>query len=417
MSDLSDHYGGADLLTAIESGLTAMGGSPATATVEQLGAVDEFHVGGRPATVELCEQLGVTADMRVLDVGCGIGGTSRHLAATTGCRVTGIDLHPGFVEVARTLTRWTGLDDRVDFEAGSALDLPHRTSSFDRAVMLHVGMNIADKARLFAEIARVLRPGGRLGIYDLVRRREGEVTLPVPWASDDHHSHLGTEAEYRTALEGAGFEVRSRDRHQFALDFFAAQVRRAKESSGPPPLGLHLIIGPDTPGRLGNLRDAIVEGVLSPVELVATLPPFVPDDFAVPDGLVHAEFRLEPLGPQHNERDHEAWTSSIDHIHATPGFPDGSWPSPMSSEENLSDLVRHADDFARRSGFTYTVLRGDAVIGCVYIYPGDDRSAHADVRSWVRASHAALDAELWRAVSAWLVSDWPFSEIAYAARP
>ena len=144
--------------------------------------------------------------------------------------------------------------------------------------------------------------------------------------------------------------------------------------------------------------------------------PFVPDDFDVPQGLVTERFHLEPLGPEHNESDHEAWRSSIAHIRATPGFPDGSWPSEMSAERNLADLERHAGDFAARRGFTYSVLVGDDVIGCVYIYPHRDPAHDAEVLSWVRASRAELDVALWEAVSRWLVDAWPFRSVAYAAR-
>jgi hypothetical protein len=153
---------------------------------------------------------------------------------------------------------------------------------------------------------------------------------------------------------------------------------------------------------------------------------FVPADFAVPDGLTAEEFRLEPLGPQHNAADYAAWTASIGHIQATPGFAGRGWPHEMSLAENLNDLERHAQDFAERRGFTYTVLSigtGD-VIGCVYIYPprgespggafeGEQRAA---VSSWVRADHAALDPVLYRTVRAWLERDWPFRSVEYAPR-
>ena len=154
--------------------------------------------------------------------------------------------------------------------------------------------------------------------------------------------------------------------------------------------------------------------------------PFVPADFAVPEGLTAKEFRLEPLGPQHNASDYAAWTASIGHIQATPGFAGKSWPHEMSLAENLSDLERHARDFAERRGFTYTVLgtgTGD-VIGCVYIYPqrGDSPDGtspggqHADVSSWVRADRAELDPVLYHSVRAWLERDWPFRSIQYAPR-
>ena len=147
---------------------------------------------------------------------------------------------------------------------------------------------------------------------------------------------------------------------------------------------------------------------------------FVPEDFAVPEKLITGEFRLAPLGPQHNEADYAAWTASIDHIRGTPGFTDGDWPHEMSLDDNLRDLQRHAQDFAERRGFTYTVLSagpGD-VIGCVYIYPerGDAGGRRASVQSWVRADRAALDPVLHDAVLAWLEGDWPFDSIKYASR-
>lgn len=141
---------------------------------------------------------------------------------------------------------------------------------------------------------------------------------------------------------------------------------------------------------------------------------FVPDDFVVPLSLDGPGFRMEPLGPQHNERDHDAWMSSIDHIWETPDFPDGSWPTAMSPESNLADLVRHAKDFEDRVGFTYSILDADEVIGCVYIYPSP--TADAAVSSWVRASRADMDVVTWQAISTWLETDWPFTTVEYGAR-
>jgi hypothetical protein len=143
---------------------------------------------------------------------------------------------------------------------------------------------------------------------------------------------------------------------------------------------------------------------------------FVPSDFAVPTALVGADFRLTPLLPEHNDADYAAWTSSMEHIHATPGFEDRPWPAPMPKAENLRDLEKHAEDFRARRGFTYSVL-DDAgeTIGCVYIYPHDG-DADADVRSWVRADHAQLDLPLYDVVSTWLRTDWPFTTVDYVAR-
>jgi hypothetical protein len=145
---------------------------------------------------------------------------------------------------------------------------------------------------------------------------------------------------------------------------------------------------------------------------------FVPPDFEVPLGLETPAFVLEPLQPEHNEKDYGAWTSSMEHIHGTPGWEESRWPREMTPDENRADLQRHADDFANRRGFTYTVLDSSTrdVVGCVYIYPLPDSDYDARALSWVRESHADLDVPLWRSVSAWLASDWPFGRVDYAPR-
>lgn len=151
-----------------------------------------------------------------------------------------------------------------------------------------------------------------------------------------------------------------------------------------------------------------------------TATPFVPADFSPPTAFATEDFHLEPLGPRHNEADHAAWSSSIGHIRATPGFPDGNWPpvDGMTLEANLSDLCRHADDFAARRGFTFTVLDliDNDVIGCVYLYPAAADDHDVTVQSWVRASRAELDAPLADAVATWLAADWPWSRVDRAGR-
>jgi hypothetical protein len=140
---------------------------------------------------------------------------------------------------------------------------------------------------------------------------------------------------------------------------------------------------------------------------------FVPENFVVPRGFAGSGFHLEPLGPEHNERDHEAWMSSIDHINATPGFERADWPVPMTLAQNLEDLEMHAGEFGRREAFTYSILSGDQVIGCVYVRPGPTGTG-ADVTSWVRASSADLDAPIRASLHEWLTSSWPFSHVNYA---
>jgi hypothetical protein len=146
--------------------------------------------------------------------------------------------------------------------------------------------------------------------------------------------------------------------------------------------------------------------------------PFVPSEFVVPLALATDAFRLEPLGPQHNDSDYEAWSSSLEHIHGTPGWETSSWPDDRSLDDNLGDLQEHADDFEKRVGFTYTVLdpATGTVIGCVYIYPDAGEQHDARVRSWVRESRSELDVQLWRAVTDWLADEWPFEHVAYAER-
>jgi hypothetical protein len=140
---------------------------------------------------------------------------------------------------------------------------------------------------------------------------------------------------------------------------------------------------------------------------------FVPDGFDPPTGLATDRFVLEPLGPQHTESDYDAWTSSMEHIRSTPGYPDGRWPREMSLADNRRDLERHARDFAERTGFTYTVLDplSREVIGCLYIYPSKRADRDAEVLMWVRASRAELDGPLWEAVRDWLAQDWPFTAL------
>jgi hypothetical protein len=144
---------------------------------------------------------------------------------------------------------------------------------------------------------------------------------------------------------------------------------------------------------------------------------FVPADFEPPLSFEGKVFRMEPLGAVHNDRDYGAWMSSIEHIRSTPGFEKSDWPHPMSLQENLSDLVKHADDFECRTGFTYSILHGDEVIGCLYIYPPTSSPHDADVRSWVSESAADLDAVVWSTVTAWLSTAWPFRNPYYAPRP
>lgn len=266
--DLSAHYSHGGLLKAIETGLASLGKTPASITIEDLAPIDEFHIGGRKASAEFLDQLGLSPAMQVLDVGCGLGGAARFAATRYGSRITGIDLTAEYVETGRVLTQWLGLDDRVSLQTGSALALPFSDAVFDAAYMLHVGMNIADKAALCAEIARVLRPGARFGIYDVMRIGDGALAYPVPWAASADLCAVATPADYKQALGSAGFElVHERDRREFALAHF--NELRAKAAGGAPALGTHVLMGQTAPDKARNMIQNISAGRIAPVELIA----------------------------------------------------------------------------------------------------------------------------------------------------
>lgn len=265
---IASHYAHGSLAQAIRAALVEAGKDPERLSPDDLAPVDEFHIGGRRATADLAAQLGLAADMRVLDIGSGIGGAARHMAQVYGCRVTGIDISADYVAVARWLSQAVGLADRIDFREGSATALPFEPASFDAATMLHVGMNIADKAGLMAGVARVLRPGGVFAIYDVMRRSDDVVLYPLPWAAGADTSFLAREADYRAAAAAAGFAVRSvRDRTAFAIEFFQRQRGRAAAGSAPA-LGIHILMGPDAALKRDNMLANLERGIFAPVEMI-----------------------------------------------------------------------------------------------------------------------------------------------------
>jgi SAM-dependent methyltransferase len=265
-ASVARHYARPGLDDAIVAALTASGKDIAHVATRDLAPVDEFHTGGRQATDDLAQAMALRPGMRLLDIGSGIGGPARHFAETYGCSVVGIDLTPDYVQAAVRLTALVGLEGRVSFETGSALALPFAAQSFDAATEIHVGMNIADKARLFAEVRRVLRPGGVFGIFDVMG--DGAFGFPVPWADTEEASAVDTVATYRRLLATAGFAVAAeRSRRDVALEFFARAAAQAGQG-GPPPLGLHLVMGPSLRQKIANLVRAITDGALAPWELI-----------------------------------------------------------------------------------------------------------------------------------------------------
>lgn len=269
---VSAHYTRGNLVDAITAAIGTIGKSPETVTVDDLAPVDEFHIGGRQASEDFLDQLEFTSAHLLLDVGCGLGGASRLAAHRYGARITGIDLTQEFVETGRTLCDWVGLGDRVTLRHGSALAMPFEEASFDGAYMMHVGMNIADKEALFREVARMLKPGAAFGIFDIMKTGDGDITFPVPWATTAETSKVAPPSTYKEALEAAGFDLEAeRNRRKYALEFFE-QMRSRIAENGPPPLGLHILMGETAPVKIGNVVDNLAAGHIAPFELIARKP-------------------------------------------------------------------------------------------------------------------------------------------------
>jgi len=267
---VSDHYLHGDLLNAIKAALPSLGKTTENVTIEDLAPVDEFHIGGRVATDNLIDQLNFTEQGHVLDVGCGLGGAARYVATNYKIRVSGIDLTPEYIETGKVLCSWLNLDKYITLEQGSALSMPFQDCMFDGGYMLHVGMNIDDKALLFSEISRVLKPGAFFGVYDVMREKEGELIYPVPWATESSTSKLSTPDQYRQALSDAGFKISNENnRRDFALEFFKKLREKTEASGGPPPLGLHTLMQESTMNKIKNMIENITSGYIAPIEIIA----------------------------------------------------------------------------------------------------------------------------------------------------
>lgn len=266
---VASHYAKGGLENSILDALRESGTDVDKLVPSDLAAIDEFHLGWRAATIELAVDLDLKPGMELLDVGAGIGGPARYFAEAQGCRVTGIDLTAEFVDVANALTRRCGLAARASFVQGSALNMPFAEASFDAATLIHVGMNIEDKAGLMAEIRRVLQPGRRLGIYDVMRMGKGDLPYPMPWAATAETSFVAAPAEYRRLLGACGFEVEAEHDRSATVLAMAARMRADAALHGRPALGLHVIMGEAAKPRLANVMAALEAGLIAPVEIIA----------------------------------------------------------------------------------------------------------------------------------------------------
>ena len=272
MKHIHSYYSPNELYKRIIEALDEIGKDPSRVTLDDLQPVDEFHIRGNVATRELIELAGFTADMHILDVGCGAGGSTRRLSHETGCCVTGIDLSNEYIDTAERLTRLLSMEERVRFHAASALDLPFDDDSFDGAWSIQMNMNVEDKLAWLKEVYRVIKPGGRAVLYEVCGNRNSPIYFPVPWAQDSSMSFLVPPDEFRDIITSAGFEIETwHDKTELAQKAFA----RMTEPVGKPELpelGAHLLVGDDILTKAYNLHRNLDEERVSLVETVAVKP-------------------------------------------------------------------------------------------------------------------------------------------------
>lgn len=238
-------------------------------TTADLAPIDEFHLGWRAATVGFAEALAFPRGAGVLDIGSGIGGPARYLAETRGVRVTGIDLTPAYVALANALSRRVGLAGQTAFREANALALPFPEAAFDGAYTIHVAMNIADKAKLFAETRRVLKHGATFGIYDVMRAGAGDLPYPLPWSPTSATSFVERPSAYHRWLGDAGFAIVAERDRSSEVRSIIAENRARLEREGPSALGPHTLMGPGWAERSANAGKALQRGLITPVEIIA----------------------------------------------------------------------------------------------------------------------------------------------------
>lgn len=266
---IQTHYTRADLGEVILAALEKAGKDVNRLMPEDLAPIDQFHIRGRTATLELARAAGLHSAKYVLDVGSGVGGTSRCLAKEFGCRVTGIDLTDEYCRAAKMLTAKTGLAHLVDYRQGDATKLPFDDQAFDVVWTEHVAMNIPDKTRLYKEIHRVLKPGGTLAIYDVLAGPSGPVLFPVPWARTPDTSFLVQPNELRKLLEGTGFTITDwSDTTEAARAWFVSLAEKIRKE-GFPSLGFHVLLGADFKAMAQNQGRNLQEGRIVLAQIVA----------------------------------------------------------------------------------------------------------------------------------------------------
>ena len=270
MEHVHRYYSPGNLFNTIIDGLKKAGKDPSLLTLDDLQPVDEFHIRGSVATIELIQLSRFLPEMHILEVGCGIGGSARRLAHAIGCRVTGIDLSKEYIEVAEKLTELLAMQDKVSFLAASALSLPYQDNSFDGVWSIQMNMNIEDKSEWLAEIYRVLKPGSSLVLYEVCGGVNSPIYFPVPWAQDEGMSSLVNLEVFRQLICDVGFSIDTwNDKTTFARQAFANMQQPVGEPN-LPELGVHMLVGNDILTKAYNLHRNLEEERVTLIELLAT---------------------------------------------------------------------------------------------------------------------------------------------------